>query len=104
MSHLVVQKSITDTIISIELQLESLGWISVEHQPQGRKVTLTEPRLLWWALEALSRSGFDTENLFSQMQRHPVERHWWFLRQRLPDEALRTLDVKLSTLLLEETA
>ena len=87
---------IQDVLVSLDINLQVLGWVKVERSGTGRTVHLLEPRLVWWAIAALEVSGFDPERLLEKMQELPVNKHWWFLRQRLPDEAIRALGVKLS--------
>ena len=90
------QEPIQVVLTRIDINLQVLGWAVVERSLQSRSTKIIEPRLLWWAVTALQRSGFDADTLFANMQQYPPEKHWWFLRQRLPEEAIRVLDAKLS--------
>lgn len=114
-SALAVRKSLPDTLFSIEIALERLGWISIRRcvveRPQNgawikvavREVLLLEPRLLFYAVACLQASGMSSDQIAAHLDRHPRERHWWVLRQLLPEDAIYSLDRKLQELLgLEE--
>lgn len=88
-------QTLDDCLISIEINLQALGWISIQRQGCRRTILLHEPRLVFWAVECLKRSGWDDARISSVLDAHPPERHWWLLRQLLPDEALLTLGAKL---------
>lgn len=102
-SALVARKSLPDVLLSIEIALERLGWISIQRQGSVRNVLLLEPRLLFYAVASLQAAGMSDEKIAAHLDRYPRERHWRILRQLLPEDALYSLDRKLQELLgLEE--
>ncbi len=79
--------------VVISLKLQTLEW--GKPSERDHRLRITEPRLIKWAIAAVERSGVKPESLRRQLENRPPESHWWYLRQLLPDEALRALDAKL---------
>lgn len=104
-ANLAPRKSLPDVLVSVEISLERLGWISIQRQGSVRLVLLHEPRLLFWAVGCLKKSGMSDERIAAHLAEKPRDRHWWILRQLLPDAALYALESKLQAALeLEENA
>ena len=99
MSQISTRKSLPDVLLSIELKLDRLGWIEIKRYGCRRSVCLLEPRLVFWAVACLESSGWSQQTLSLLLDTYPVNRHWWLLRQLLPDEALFVLDAKLDEFL-----
>ncbi|HEY9696775.1 MAG TPA: hypothetical protein V6D10_05900 [Trichocoleus sp.] len=95
MVNLTIGKSLPDTLISIEMKLQRLGWLTLHREGCRRVVSLHEPRLVFWAVACLEQAGWSKEVIIRMLDSQPVSRHWWVLRQMLPDDALYTLDAKL---------
>lgn len=83
-----------DVMISVQVKLKRLNWVQT-HDGTSRIYKINEPRLLWWAISAVEASGRDPQLIFKLMEERPPERHWWILRQFLPDGAWYALDRKL---------
>lgn len=90
---------VADTLISVQIRLENLGFVEVTRDDDLRRITrLKELRVLSWAIAVLERNGWATETIFAHLSRYPVEKNWWAIKQLLPDEALEVLDRKLAGL------
>ena len=102
MSSLTARKTLPDVLLSIEIKLQRLGWIEIHREGCRRLVALQEPRLVFWAVACLEQVGCKQETVTRLLDSQPVSRHWWVLRQLLPDEALYVLDSKLDEFLTLE--
>ena len=101
-SALSTRKTLADLLLSIEVKLEALTWISIQRKGCRRLVLVHEPRLVFWAVACLESSGWSNEKISNFLKLHPVDRHWWALRQVLDEQALYVLDVKLDEFLALE--
>lgn len=101
-SAITPRKSLPDTLISIEVKLQQLGWITLHRKGVHRMVSLQEPRLVFWAVACLEQAGWSKETIARMLDSQPVNRHWWILRQMLPDDALYVLNAKLDEFLTME--
>lgn len=99
-SSLAARKDLPDVLFDIEIALERLGWIAIERRGCVRQVLLREPRLVFWAIGCLEKANKTPEQIAAYLEGKSVERHWWLLRQLLPDEALYALDRKLQQVLI----
>lgn len=90
---------VSEILIAVEVRLENLGFVEVTRNADLRRVyRLKEKRVLDWAIAVLECNGWAAEKLLTYLSRYPVDKHWWAIKQLLPDEALTVLDRKLAEL------
>jgi hypothetical protein len=77
---LVTQKTFVDVLVSIEMKLVKLRWVTINRCGERRTVTVTEPRVLKWAIASCIKLGILTEFMDGLLQRTPPERHWQAVR------------------------
>jgi hypothetical protein len=104
---LATQKPFIDVLISIEiklvsLQFVSLQWATITRSRECRTVTVTEPRVLKWAIASCIKWGTSTEFMDGLLDKTPPERHWHAIREHLPESAFYVLDGKLDGFLLSD--
>jgi hypothetical protein len=100
---LATQKTFVDVLVSIEMKLVKLGWVTIERCGERRTVTVTEPRVLKWAIAVCIKSGVSTEFMDGLLQRTPPERHWQAVTAKhLPESAFYVLEGKLDGFLLSD--
>jgi hypothetical protein len=96
------QKGFSEVLISIEHKLVILDWATISRSGDCRTVTVTEPRVLKWAIASCIQSGVSTEFMDGLLQRTPPERHWQAVRAHLPESAFYVLEGKLDGFLLSD--
>jgi hypothetical protein len=99
---LATQKPLPDVLLSIETKMVSLGWVTIERQGNRRAVTLTEPRVIKWAIAVCIKSGVSEAFLNAALEKSPPDRQWRVVRTHLPESALYVLDGKLDAFLLSD--
>jgi hypothetical protein len=99
---LATQKSLPDVILSIEMKLVALGWLSAERVGDKRVITLHEPRVMKWAIASCIKAGVSESFITALLEKTPPERQWRAIRTHLPEAALHVLDGKLDAFLLND--
>jgi hypothetical protein len=99
---LATQKSLPDVLLSIEMKLNALGWVTSERIEGKRLVTLHEPRVMKWAIASCIKAGVSELFITALLEKTPSERHWRAVRTHLPESALYVLDGKLDAFLLSD--
>jgi hypothetical protein len=99
---LATQKSLPDVLLSIEMKLNALGWVTSERVEGKRLVTLHEPRVMKWAIASCIKSGVSESFLTGLLEKTPPDRQWRAVRTHLPESALHVLDGKLDAFLLSD--
>jgi hypothetical protein len=99
---LATQKPLLDVLVSIDLKLQKLGWMTVERQDNRRCCTLHEPRVMKWAIAVCIKSGVSESFLNTALKKSPPDRQWRTVRTHLPETALYVLDGKLDAFLLSD--
>lgn len=97
---LATQKPLIDVLVSIDLKLQKLGWMTVERHDNRRRCTLHEPRVMKWAIASCIKSGVSESFLTALLEKTPPDRQWRTVRTHLPESALHVLDGKLDAFLL----
>lgn len=86
-------KPLIDTFVSLHCLLIEQGMVE---RVEGNLLIL-DGRVTQWAIAALSRNpSYPIESILAALQERPPERHWNYFQTRLPEEALRALERKLS--------
>jgi hypothetical protein len=99
---LATQKPLSDVLLSIEVKLAALGWVTISRCGDRRSVILTEPRVLKWAIAVCIKAGYEPEFIDRLLEKTPSERHWRAVRTHLPESALHVLDGKLDAFLIDD--
>jgi hypothetical protein len=99
---LATQKTLSDVLLSIEMKLHTLGWVTVERQGNRRTVVVTEPRVIKWAIAVCIKAGVPESFLNAALKKSPPDRQWRVVRTHLPESALHVLDGKLDAFLLSD--
>lgn len=94
------QKPFSDVLISIEVKLVLLGWLTIARVGQRRSLTVNEPRVINWATASCLKAGVSQKFLTQVMERTPPDKQWYILRCHLPEAAFYILDGKLDAFLL----
>lgn len=99
---LATQKPFIDLLVSIEMKLVQLKWLTISRDGERRTAHVTEPRVLKWAIAVCIKNGTPTEFMNALIEKTPPERQWWAVRAHLPDSAFYVLDGKLDGFLLSD--
>ena len=99
---LATQKTFVDVLVSIEMKLVKLGWVTISRSGERRTANITEPRVLNWAIAVCIKSGVSSEFINAVLEKTPPERHWQAIRAHLPESAFYVLDGKLDGFLLSD--
>ncbi|MDX2215471.1 MAG: hypothetical protein SFY66_19565 [Oculatellaceae cyanobacterium bins.114] len=87
------EKHLIDTFVNLQCLLIEHGMA----ERSGRNLLILDERVTQWAIAALSRNpNYSIESILTALQERPPERHWVYFQTRLPEEALRALERKLS--------
>ncbi|MBW4514186.1 MAG: hypothetical protein KME11_03165 [Timaviella obliquedivisa GSE-PSE-MK23-08B] len=99
---LATQKTFVDVLVSIEMKLVKLGWVTISRSGERRTANVTEPRVLKWAIAVCIKSGISSEFINTVLEKTPPERHWHRIRAHLPESAFYVLEGKLDGFLLSD--
>jgi hypothetical protein len=103
-ANLTLTKPLEAVIFDIEMKLERLGWIEISRTGDRRSIVVLEGRLMMWAIEAAKRSGTSEETIFGLLSKAAPDKQWRTIRQLLSEDALRVLDSKLTSFVMEDAA